>query len=179
VNNLVRVSTSTYAVLGGFVGPLTYLGPGNVALDSLSHNFYMVQWYDNALHALSADGTSVLRSADLGTSQWQLVVDPDGSVVYVTDRVTDQVRVIDRATLTQVNAVTVGDDPWGIDITPDGSLAFVAGGDSGTQDVVYVIDLATATLSGTVPLPAGASNVNVVAATPQVIPVELQSLSVE
>ena len=221
VNNLVRVSTSTYAVVGGFVGPLTYLGPGNVALDRVSGNFYMVQWYDNALHELSADGTSVLRSADVGTSLWQLVVDPDGSVVYVTDRATDQVRVIDRATLTQVNAVTVGDDPWGIDITPDGSrlvvtcedsqnvvvvdtatwattfisvspgdprdvdispdgsLAFVAGGDSGAQDVVYVIDLATATLSGTVPLPAGASNVNVVAATPQPVPVELMRLSVE
>lgn len=221
VNNLVRVSTSTYAVVGGFVGPLTYLGPGNVALDPVSGNFYMVQWYDNALHELSADGTSVLRSADVGTSLWQLVVDPDGSVVYVTDRATDQVRVIDRATLTQVNAVTVGDDPWGIDITPDGSrlvvtcedsqnvvvvdtatwattfisvspgdprdvdispdgsLAFVAGGDSGTQDYIYVVDIATATLSGTVPLPAGASNVNVVAATPQEIPVELMRLSVE
>jgi YVTN family beta-propeller protein len=209
VNNMVRVSTSTYGVLGGIVGPLTYLGPGNVALDPVSGNFYMVQWYDDALHEVSADATSILRSASLGTSLWQLVVDPDGSVVYVTDRGTDQVRVIDRATLSQVTAVTVGDDPWGIDITPDGatlvvtcqnsqnvvvvdtatwgttfisvnpgdprdvdispdgSLAFVAGGDSGTQDVVYVIDIATTTLSGTVLLPASASNVNVVATTPQ------------
>jgi YVTN family beta-propeller protein len=209
VDNMVRISTSTYGVLDGIVGPQTYLGPGNVALDPVSGNFYMVQWYDNALHEVSADGTSVLRSADVGTSLWQLVVDPDGSVVYVTDRATDQVRVIDRTTLAQVNAVTVGDDPWGIDITPDGgtlvvtcedshnvvvvdtgtwgttfisvdpgdprdvdispdgSLAFVAGGDSGAQDVVYVIDIATATLSGAVPLPAGASNVNVVAVTPQ------------
>lgn len=140
VNNLVRVSTSTYAVVGGFVGPLTDFGPGNVALDRVSGNFYMVQWYDNALHEVAADGTSVLRSADVGTSLWQLVVDPDGSVVYVTDRATDQVRVVDRATLTQVNAVTVGDDPWGIDITPDGSRLVVTCEDS--QNVV-VVDTAT------------------------------------
>jgi len=57
------------------VGPLDYLGPGNVALDQVSGNFYMVQWYDNALHELAAAGTSVLRSADVGTSLWQLVVD--------------------------------------------------------------------------------------------------------
>lgn len=221
IDNVVRVSTSTYAVLGGWVGPLTYLGPGNVALDPVSGKFYMVQWYDQALHEVSADGTGVLRSADLGDSLWQLVVDPDGSVAYVTDRGTDQVRVIDLATLTQVNAVTVCDDPWGIDISPDGnklvvacedshnvvvvdtstwgtafvsvdpgdprdvdispdgSLAFVAGGDSGAVDVVYVVNIATATLSGNVPLPAGASNVNVVAATPQLVPVELMYLSME
>jgi len=140
VNNMVRVSTSTYGVLGGIVGPLTYLGPGNVALDRVSGNFYMVQWYDNALHEVSADGTAVLRSSDLGTSLWQLVVDPDGSVVYVTDRSTDQVRVIDRATFTQVNAVTVGDDPWGIDITPDGATLVVSCEDSHN---VVVVDTAT------------------------------------
>ena len=221
VDNIYRVSTSTYAVLDSWVGPLDYLGPGNVALDQVSGNFYMVQWYDNALHELAAAGTSVLRSANVGTSLWQLVVDPDGSVVYVTDRGTDQVRVIDRVSLAQVNAVTVGDDPWGIDVTPDGAKlyvtcedsqdvyavntstwattvisvspgdprdvdispdgtrAFVAGGDSGSTDVVYVIDVATDTLLGTVPLPAGASNVNVVAAAPQPVPVELMQLHVE
>jgi YVTN family beta-propeller protein len=136
VDNMVRVSTSTYDVLGGIVGPLTYLGPGNVALDPVSGSFYMVQWYDNALHEVSADGTSLLRSADLGTSLWQLVVDPDGSLVYVTDRGTDQVRVIERATFTQVTAITVGDDPWGIDITPDGATLVVACEDS--QNVVVV-----------------------------------------
>lgn len=221
VNNIVRVSTSSHTVSGGWVGPLTYLGPGNVTLDPVSGNFYMVQWYSGALHEISADGTTLLRSANLGTSLWQLVVDPDGSVVYVTDRATHQVRVIDRATLTQLNAVAACTDPWGLDVTPDGSKlvvtcedshdvaridtttwagtlvsvnpgdprdvdvspdgtrAFVAGGDSGAQDVVYVIDIASATLTGTIPLPAGASNVNVVAATPQPVPVELMSVSVE
>ncbi len=206
VDNMFRISTSTYAVTGSWIAPLDFLGPGKIALDGVSGKFYMVQWYDNYLHEVAADGASVLRTASLGASLWQLVVDPDGSVIYVTDRGTDDVRVIDRVTLTQLSAVSVCDDPWGIDITPDGAKlyvacedshdvwvidtatwstavisvgagdprdvsvsadgakAFVAGGDSGSPDLVYVIDIATDTLLSPVSLPAGASNTNVVAA---------------
>jgi len=221
VDNVYLIDTGTYAVASSWIGPQDYLGPGNLALDPVSGNFYMVGWYDDFLHEVAADGASVLRTADLGTSLWQLVVDPDGSTIYVTDRATDQVRVIDRATFTETTAVAVGDDPWGIDITPDGSklyvacedssnlwvvdtstwatssislapadprdvdispdgsLAFVAGGDSGSPDSVYVIDVATDTLSTSFPLGASASNVNVVAAANQPIPVQLQRLTVD
>ncbi len=84
VDNMYRISSSTYAVTGPWVGPLDYLGPGNIALDGVSGNFYMVQWFDNYVHEVAADGASVLRSVALGEGLWQLVVDPDGSVVYVT-----------------------------------------------------------------------------------------------
>jgi YVTN family beta-propeller protein len=74
---------------------------------------------------------------DLGASLWQLVVAPDGQYIYVTDRYSDQVRVIDQATLNQVTAVGVGDDPWGIDITGDGSKLVVTCEDS---HEVWIID---------------------------------------
>ena len=221
VDNIYKISTSTYAVLYSWVGPLDYLGPGNIALDAVSGNFYMVQWYDDFLHEVAPDGRSILRTVDVGTSLWQLVADPDGSTLYVLDRNTDQVRVIDRATLTQTRVVNVGDDPWGIDVTSDGARlyvacedsqnvwvidtttwaatplsvapgdprdvdvspgdvdVFVAGGDSGSPDLIYVVDVATGTLQTPVSLPAGASNVNVVAAAPQPVPVELMQFSVE
>ena len=137
VDNMYRVSTSTHAVVGSWIGPLTFSGPGNVTLDGVSGKFYMVQWYDGDLHEIAADGTSVLRTAAVGDSLWQLVADPDGTVIYVTDRGSDEVRVIDRVTLTQVRTVSVGDDPWGIDITPDGAKLYVACEDSND---VWVID---------------------------------------
>jgi YVTN family beta-propeller protein len=71
--------------------------------------------------------------------------------IYVTDRGTDQVRVIDRATLTEVTTVSVGSDPWGIDVTLDGSKLVVACEDDSN---VYVID--TSDWSTTIiPLDAG------------------------
>jgi YVTN family beta-propeller protein len=221
IDNIYLISTATHTVTSSWVGPKDGMGPGNIALDPVNGLFYMVEWYGGYLYELSADGTTVLRSQDLGSSLWQLVVDPDGSHVYVTDRSTDQVRVIDRTTLTQTSAVAVGDDPWGIDITPDGaklyvacedshnvyavdtstwattvislgagdpvdvdispdgSEAFIAGGDSGSLDYVYVIDVATDTLSASIPFPSAASKVNVVATTAQTVPVELMHFTVE
>ncbi len=135
------IDTATYAVLHSLPVPTTYLGAGNIALDPISGRFYAVDWYGDDFYEIAPDGSAVLNTVtDLGSSLWQLVVAPDGQYVYVTDRGTDQVRVVDRASLTQVNAFTVGDDPWGIDITGDGSKLVVACEDS--HDA-YIIDLGT------------------------------------
>ncbi len=138
--NIYLVSTSTYAVIDSWVGPTDYLGPGNVALDPDTGHFYLVTWYGRYLYELPPSADQVVRTADLGTSLWQLVVDPAGGTIYVTDRGTDMVRVVDAATLTQVAGVPVGNDPWGIDITPDGSKLYVTCEDSQN---VYAVDVGT------------------------------------
>lgn len=151
------VDTSTYSVTGSFPvttgsGGSTYDGPGNMALDPVSTNIYAADWYDDTIFEIAPDGSSVLNHSEIGNSIWQLVVDPLGQYVYVTDRSTDQVRVIDRSTLTEVQAVAVGDDPWGIDVTLDGSKLVVACEDDSD---VYIID--TSDWSTTIiPLEAGA-----------------------
>jgi YVTN family beta-propeller protein len=134
---LTIIDTATYAVTGSLPIPTTYLGAGNIALDPVSGNFYLVDWYGDDLYEIAPDGSSILRQVTIGSSLWQLVVAPDGETIYVTDRGTDEVRVIDRTTLTQIDSYSVGDDPWGIDVTADGSKLVVTCEDSHN---VYVID---------------------------------------
>jgi len=144
------IDTTTYQVIDTVPDPSDYLGPGNIALDPDTGNFYVVEWYDETLYEISPDGSTILRQAALGNSLWQLVVDKDTDRIYVTDRGTDVVRVIDRHTLTQVDTYPVGDDPWGIDLF-DGRLV-VTCEDSGE---VYLIDTEFGT-STTIALPADA-----------------------
>ena len=53
---------------------------------------------------------TALRSADFGTSLWQVVVAPDGEHVYVTDRGEDQ--VVDNVEEADVVIVVVGEEPY-------------------------------------------------------------------
>jgi YVTN family beta-propeller protein len=137
--NVTRIDTGTYMVTGYLPLPAGYEG-GNIALDPVSGLFYLVDWYDNTLFEIAADGSAILRQVDVGNSLWQLVVSPDGQFVYVTDRGADLVRIMNRATLLQVGTVQVGDDPWGIDVTADGSTLVVVCEDSHS---VHIIDVPT------------------------------------
>jgi YVTN family beta-propeller protein len=133
------IDTETYTVTNTLQLPAGYDG-GNIALDPVSKLFYLIDWYDNTLFEIASDGSEILRQVDLGVSLWQLVASPEGGVIYVTDRAADVVRVIDRATLTEVQTISVGEDPWGIDLTQDGSTLVVACEDS---HEVYIIDTVT------------------------------------
>lgn len=125
-----KVDASTYTVTAITTLPTGYQGAGNIALDPVSGLFYVVDWYDELIYEIAADGETLLRQVNIGTSLWQLVVSADGTYLYVTDRGTDQVRVLDRASLTQIDVWDVGDDPWGIDINLDGTKLVVACEDS-------------------------------------------------
>jgi YVTN family beta-propeller protein len=132
---ITRINTTTYGIEG--VLPLNY-EIGNMALDPISGRVYAVEWYGNWLIEIAPDGSTDLRYLNIGAGLWQLVVSPDGQFVYVTDRGTDQVRVIHRGSLTQVHTVAVGDDPWGIDITDDGGKLVVCCEDSHDAFVITV-----------------------------------------
>jgi YVTN family beta-propeller protein len=134
------IDTTTYTVTSSLPIPTGYLGAGNVAHDPVSGKFYLVDYFDEILYEIAADASAVLDQTTLGNSLWQLVVSPVGDFVYVTDRGTDQVRIIELATLSEVGTYPVGDDPWGIDITADGATLVVACEDS---HEVVIIDVAT------------------------------------
>ena len=132
------IDTATYAEVGELAIPTSYLGAGNIALDPVSGNLYVVDWYNDDLHEVAGDGSAVLRSADFGTNLWQVVVAPDGEHVYVTDRGEDQVVEISTDTFLITRTFAVGDDPWGLDITADGTALVVSCEDSSEA---YLIDL--------------------------------------
>ena len=136
------IDTATYLEVATVPIPTDYLGAGNIAHDPLSGLFYVVDWYNDFLYEVDAEGEAVLRSDDFGNSLWQVVVAPDGQHVYVTDRGLDQVVEIALSTFTIARTFPVGDDPWGLDITGDGSQLVVTCEDS---HEVWLIDLASGT----------------------------------
>jgi YVTN family beta-propeller protein len=74
-------------------------------------------------------------------------VTPDGKTLYVTDRGSDTVFVLDACLGTIQGSVSVGDDPWGIALTPDASTLLVACEDSSE---LYFVDTATQATSSIV-----------------------------
>jgi len=144
---VTRVDAVTYAVIDHLAIPNNYLGPGNIALDPVSKNFYLVEWYDDTLYEIDPTGTSILRQVPMGSSMWQLVVDPAGTYIYIADRGTDQLLVIDQVTLGLANSVALGDDPWGVDVTLDGATIVACCEDSHS---VHFIDTATWMVSSVV-----------------------------
>lgn len=134
---LIRTSdhsvAGTLSVLSGSGG--IYDGPGQMALNPSNRKIYAVDWYSDTLFEIAEDGSSVLRSVDIGTSLWQLVCDPNGAYIYITDRGADVVRVVDTITLTETMTLPVGDDPWGLDVSIEGSKLVVACEDDATVHV--------------------------------------------
>jgi YVTN family beta-propeller protein len=74
---------------------------------------------------------------------------PDGTRVYVTNRIFHTVSVIDTTTNTVISTVPVGFFPAGLAITPDGARAYVA--ISGLGGSVSVIDTSTNVVVATIP----------------------------
>lgn len=135
---LVVIDAATYTVdktidLGG-----TFDG-GKMTIDPCTGTIYMVDWYDKSLLVIDPV-TDVVTPTLIGTSLWDLQYDIFMNRLYVLDRGTDSVRVLNAETLEQIANVPVGDDPWGIDLTADGGLLVVACEDSHN---VYFIDTAT------------------------------------
>jgi len=111
------IDLATYTVTGSLEIPGAGLGPGNIIFDPLGDRFFLVEWYGDLLFEIAPDGSAIMDQASVGNNLWQLATDPNlAGPLFVTDRGTDQVRVIDPETLIQIRTVDVGDDPWGLDV---------------------------------------------------------------
>jgi YVTN family beta-propeller protein len=162
-DRLDLIDTASYGNIGSLPIPDDGSGPGHLALDPSTGNFYLVEWYGNLLYEIAPDASAILRQASLGSNLWQVVVDPDGSTVYVTDRGNDHLRAIDRATFLEVNALLVGDDPWGLDITLDGGTLVVVSEDDQSLGILDVASWTAAWV--TLPIDCEARDVDIHDAT--------------
>jgi YVTN family beta-propeller protein len=134
-NRLDIIDIDEYVVIGSL--PIPGDDPGNIIYDPRGHRFFLVEWYGEKVFTIAPDGSAILDQAVVGDSLWQLVIDPNiAGYLFVTDRGTDQVRVLNPDTLEQTTAVDVGDDPWGLDV--DDFMVIVSCEDS--HDV-YRIDI--------------------------------------
>lgn len=97
-------------------------------------------------------------SISMGSGPTGLAVTPDGSHVYVADRFTKSVYVVDSATRTVEATIPMGAGPNAVAISPDGSRAYV--GLHGVNKVA-VIDTTANTMIGTINVGPGATEIAV------------------
>jgi len=150
---VVVIDVATHTMTGTVI-PISsnYLGSGKMTVNPVTGEIYLVDWYSNQLFAIDP-ATLAVTSEEVGNALWDLSIDSSGTTLYIADRGTDQIHVVDTSDLSVVTSVAVGDDPWGLDLTPDGRYLFVANEDS--HDV-SVIDTSTNTLADTIPLASDA-----------------------
>ncbi len=147
---LVIIDAETYTIQDTIPLPAG-IGGGKMTLDPCTDLVYMVEWFEGSLMRIDVEAKKI-DSAPLGKSLWDLRITADGKTLYVTDRGTDQVRVVDAETLTETDLITVGDDPWGIELAEDEGILVIACEDDSTVHLVNTGDLSTLEK----PLPMGA-----------------------
>ena len=105
---------------------------------------------DSVVSVIDTNMDSVVKSIQVGQTPHGLAITPDGSRVLVAGFGTDSVEAIDTST-NQVLWQTPVPQPHNIAITADGQTAY-AGGQKDGQQQIAIIDVATGTETGSVPL---------------------------
>ena len=91
-------------------------------------------------------------SGESGIAPFGVAVTPDGSKVYVANRFSNTISVINTATNALAATIAVplgGGEPTGVAVAPDGSKVYVTIAASG---LVAVIDTTTNTITATIPV---------------------------
>ena len=123
------------------------------------------------LIVIDTDTFTVTQRIPVGDDPWGIAISPDGSTVVVANEDDGTVNIVDTGTLTVVQTLqlnpTLGSDvdARDVDISSDGAYAYVTSGDQNSSDVIYVIDLTTNTVAGSLPL-GTLNNPNVIAVSP-------------
>jgi YVTN family beta-propeller protein len=86
----------------------------------------------------------------------EILLSKDGSQLYVLCQGTDEVRVLDAATFTQIKAIPVGHIPRGFSPSPDGARLYVA---NTWDDTISVIDTKGLAVEATWPIGYEPTNV--------------------
>ena len=104
--------------------------------------------------AISADNVADIQTTNIGVGNdpLYLAANPSGTRVYVPNRNSNTVSVIDTSTNTEIGTVDDPDgtfqEPYAVAVSPDGKEAWVANNFGGT---VSIIDTSTNAVTGTIP----------------------------
>ena len=139
--NITVIDATTYTVINTLSVTGQNYGPGFITYCPYNQKFYACEWYGPYLFEISSDGSTVERQTNIGGSLWRLISSYSSNLIYLLDRSSDSVKIVDVNTLTLQNTVSVGDDPWGIDITQDDSKLVVACEDSNNIYIIYTATL--------------------------------------
>lgn len=138
----------------------------DLVLDPAEDTLYVADRGNDEVHVFDLDTQAVTDSVTVGDDPWGIDRTPDGARLVVANEDDNTLTVIDTATLgTTTVTLPAGADPRDVDITSGGDFAYIPSGDVPGDDGVYVLDLGTLTITGTVSI--GGTNANALAVHPE------------
>lgn len=95
----------------------------------------------------------IVNEIGVGTTPWGAALTPDGSLLYITNKGSNNVSVISTVLNTVIETIPVGTSPWGVAINPSGTKVYVANSGLGTVSVINTSlnNIITTILVGTNP----------------------------
>jgi YVTN family beta-propeller protein len=90
----------------------------------------------------------ITDSVVVGKTPYGIAINPAGTRLYVTNRDSNTVAVINTSNLTRVATIPVGSQPRGVKVTPNGSFVYVANQGTNTVSVINTTtNLVTTTIT--------------------------------
>jgi YVTN family beta-propeller protein len=126
------------------------VGPHGVVVTPDGRWVYVSSDGDSVVSVIDTTTDTVTSTVEVGKTPHGLAITPDGSTVLVAGFGTDSVDAIDTSS-NQIVWRTPVPQPHNIAIAADGHTAYAGGQKEGAQQIA-VIDVATGTLTGSVPL---------------------------
>ena len=139
-------ATSTPFTLSNTVIDVGQISIANTVVSGGSGGPYFGQWSWISGNMVNNGAISTIT---VGSDPAGIAFNPQGTIAYVTNEGSGTVNVINTATNTVVNTISVGSSslPRGVAFNPSGTLAYVANDGAGT---VNVINVATNTVTNTI-----------------------------
>jgi YVTN family beta-propeller protein len=110
--------------------------PNGVTVSPGGDHVFIADDNGNRIFVIDPFTNRVERIVSVGEYPREMVLNQDGSLLYVTDLLQDQVEVLRTDTWESVASIPVGDEPDGIDISPDGKTLLVANEESDNISVI-------------------------------------------
>jgi YVTN family beta-propeller protein len=121
---------------------------------------YVASAGSDQVHAVDPNTGAVIAAIPVGDGPRGLRVTPDGSEVWVLNRISQNISIISTSTNTVTTTVNrtvstngVVGDLFDIDFTPDGSRAYITVNESGASARVLVMDVASRTQVTNISMP--------------------------
>lgn len=110
---------------------------------AVSHDVVYVGQLD-AAQVTRFNGTTAAASVAVGNTPTEIAFNPLGTKAYVTNQFSSNVGIIDVASNSQVDAISVTGNPFKVIVSPDGNTLYV----TTNANFVYRIDIASKTVTG-------------------------------
>ncbi len=128
---------------------------------------------DGQLFVIDTATKQPLHSISVGHTPLSPVLSPRGDILFLCERFTNKIAVIDLVRLRIATRIPVKRQPVACNLTPDGALLLVANhlpAGAANQDVVFaeveVIDTAARKVVASIPLPNGSSSLRGLCVSP-------------